>query len=99
MTIECCPEENQILAAVRSGRWSDEMLRHLGVTSSGLMAESGLIWVVLDMQLAFRRAARLDDELMVTCELLWTKGVRQGFRQEITRRPDGARIDKVLKNG
>ena len=69
-----------------------EMLRHLGVTSSLLKAEHGLIWVVLDMQLAFRRAARLDDELMVTCELLWARGVRQGFRQEMTRRPDGALV-------
>jgi acyl-CoA thioester hydrolase len=69
-----------------------EMLRHLGVCSSGLKAEHGLIWVVLDMQLAFRRAARLDDELMVTCELLWTKGVRQGFRQQMTRRRDDALV-------
>jgi acyl-CoA thioester hydrolase len=69
-----------------------EMLRHLGVCSSGLKTEHGLIFVVLDMQLAFRRAARLDDELMVTCELLWTKGVRQGFRQEMTRRPDDALV-------
>ena len=69
-----------------------EMLRHLGVSSSELQEEHGLIWVVLDMQLAFRRAARLDDELLVTCERLWTKGVRQGFRQEMTRRRDGARV-------
>lgn len=69
-----------------------EMLRHLGITSSGLQREHGLIWVVLDMQVAFRRAARLDDELRVSCEPLWMKGVRQGFRQEMTRISDNALV-------
>lgn len=69
-----------------------EMLRHLGVSNSGLQQEHGLIWVVLDMHVAFRQAARLDDELRVTCEMLWMKGVRQGFRQEMTRTSDGALV-------
>jgi tol-pal system-associated acyl-CoA thioesterase len=69
-----------------------EMLRHLGVSSSQLQKEHGLIWVVLDIHVAFRQAAKLDDELRVTCELVWTKGVRQGFRQEMTRRRDDALV-------
>lgn len=69
-----------------------EMLRHLGVSSSELQKEHGLIWVVLDMNVAFRRAARLDDELQVTCEFLWMKGVRQGFRQEMMRTSDSALV-------
>jgi acyl-CoA thioester hydrolase len=69
-----------------------EMLRHLGVSNSELQQEHGLIWVVLDLHLAFRQAARLDDELRVTCEMLWMKGVRQGFRQEMTRTSDDALV-------
>lgn len=69
-----------------------EMLRHLGVSSSRLQKEHELIWVVLDIHVAFRQAARLDDALEVSCELLWTKGVRQGFGQEMTRERDGALV-------
>jgi acyl-CoA thioester hydrolase len=65
-----------------------EMLRDLGVRNSELQEKHGLIWVVLDMHVAFRQAARLDDELLVTCELLWLKGVRQGFGQRMTRKSD-----------
>ena len=39
-----------------------------------------------------RRFARLDDELLVSAELTWLKGARQGFRQEMTRREDGELI-------
>jgi acyl-CoA thioesterase FadM len=32
---------------------------------------------------------RLDDELLVSAELPWVKGVKQGFRQVMTRKSDG----------
>jgi len=66
-----------------------EMLRDLGVSQNELKEQYGLIWVVLDIHVVFRQAARLDDELDVTCELAWVKGVRQGFRQRMTRKSDG----------
>jgi acyl-CoA thioester hydrolase len=66
-----------------------EMLRDLGVSQTELKEKHGLIWVVLDIHVAFKQAARLDDELLVTCELTWTRGVRQGFLQRMTRRSDG----------
>ena len=66
-----------------------EMLRAMGVSQSELKEKHGLIWVVLEVNLKFRKAALLDDELMVSAELEWVKGVRQGFRQEITRISDG----------
>jgi acyl-CoA thioester hydrolase len=69
-----------------------EMLRALGVSQTELREQHRLIWVVLDIHVQFRRAARLDDELLVTCELTWTRGVRQGFRQSMTRKADGALI-------
>jgi len=69
-----------------------EMLRDLGVSQTELKEKHGLIWVVVDIHVAFRQAAKLDDELLVTCELVWTRGVRQGFRQLMTRRSDGALV-------
>jgi acyl-CoA thioester hydrolase len=69
-----------------------EMLRDLGVSQTELKEEHGLIWVVLEIHVAFRQAAKLDDELLVSCELAWIKGVRQGFRQRMTRKQDGALV-------
>jgi acyl-CoA thioester hydrolase len=66
-----------------------EMLRNLGVSQTELKDRHGLIWVVLDIHVAFRQAARLDDELLVSCELAWVRGVRQGFLQRMTRKSDG----------
>jgi acyl-CoA thioester hydrolase len=69
-----------------------EMLRDLGVSQTELKEKHGLIWVVLDIHVAFKQAARLDDELLVTCELTWARGVRQGFLQRMTRKSDGVLI-------
>ncbi|MBT8053682.1 MAG: YbgC/FadM family acyl-CoA thioesterase [Xanthomonadales bacterium] len=69
-----------------------EMLRAMGVSQTELREKHNLIWVVLDMNVKFRKAARLDDELLVDADLLWVKGVRQGFRQKMTRISDGATV-------
>jgi len=66
-----------------------EMLRAMGVSQTELREKHGLIWVVLDINVKYRKAAQLDDELLVSAELEWVKGARQGFRQEITRISDG----------
>ena len=66
-----------------------EMLRAMGVSQTELREKHGLIWVVLDINVKFRKAAQLDDELLVSAELEWVKGVRQGFSQVITRISDG----------
>jgi len=66
-----------------------EMLRAQGVSQTELRDKHELIWVVLDINVRFNKAARLDDELLVSAELLWVKGVRQGFRQIMTRVSDG----------
>jgi len=66
-----------------------EMLRDMGVSQTELKEIHGFIWVLLDIKVDFKQAAKLDDELLVTAELIWLKGVRQGFRQEITRKSDG----------
>ena len=66
-----------------------EMLRDRGISQTELREKSGLIWVVHEINVKFRKAARLDDELLVSAQLLWVKGVRQGFRQEMKRKTDG----------
>ena len=65
-----------------------EMLRAMGVSQTELREKHGYIWVVLDINVKFRQAARLDDELLVTARLQWVKGVRQGFSQQMTRKSD-----------
>lgn len=69
-----------------------EMLRAWGVSQTDLKENHGLIWVVLDISVKFRQAAKLDDELLVSAELQWVKGVRQGFRQEMVRKSDGVMV-------
>jgi acyl-CoA thioester hydrolase len=67
-----------------------EFLRSRGVECETLRLEHRLIWVVLDVQVKFLQAAKLDDELLVSAELAWIKGIRQGFRQQMNRKKDGA---------
>lgn len=67
-----------------------ELLRANGIECENLRHEHNLIWVVLDIHVRYLKAARLDDELLVSAELAWRKGVRQGFLQQIERKSDGA---------
>jgi len=45
---------------------------------------------VNEISVKFRQAAKMDDVLLVSAELVPLKGVRQGFRQEMVRATDGA---------
>ena len=66
-----------------------ELLRANGIECESLRQEHNLIWVVLDINVRYLKAARLDDELLVSAELAWRRGVRQGFVQRINRKSDG----------
>ena len=66
-----------------------EMLRASGISMTELKRDHNLIWIVLDANVKFLKAAKLDDELLAMAELTWMKGVRQGFRQQITRKTNG----------
>ena len=68
------------------------MMRAYGLSMTELKQQYNLIWVVLDINARFRQAAKLDDELLVTAEVTWIKGVRQGFWQQMTRKEDGVLI-------
>ena len=69
-----------------------ELMRACGLSMTELKQQYNLIWVVLDINVRFKQAAKLDDELLVTAEVTWIKGVRQGFRQQMTRKEDGVLI-------
>ncbi len=69
-----------------------EFLRAKGIHQNELRDRHNLIWVVLDMQIRFRKAAKLDDELQVTAEPTWVKGVRVGFQQRMNRVADGVEV-------
>jgi acyl-CoA thioester hydrolase len=66
-----------------------ELLRARGIDQTELKEKHGYIWVVTEMNVKFKKAARLDDELLVTADFRWMKGIRQGFHQEITRKNNG----------
>ena len=70
-------------------RARSELLRARGIDQLALKEDHGFIWVVTEMNVKFRKAARLDDELLVSADFRWSKGARQGFNQQITREPDG----------
>jgi len=69
-----------------------EFLRSKGVNQHQLRQQHQLIWVVLEIQVRFRQAAKLDDELLVSAEMAWVKGVRVGFTQRMSRKSDGVEI-------
>ena len=69
-----------------------EFLRARGIHQEALRHEHNLIWVVLDIRVHFRQAAKMDDELQVTAEPTWVKGVRVGFEQRITRIADAVEV-------
>jgi len=80
-----------------------ELLRAQGIDQTELKEEQGFIWVVTEMDVKFRKAAKLDDELIVSADFRWMKGVRQGFHQEITRKDNGelvasAEVTAVMLN-
>ncbi|MEJ2383266.1 MAG: tol-pal system-associated acyl-CoA thioesterase [Xanthomonadales bacterium] len=69
-----------------------ELIRACGIDQMELKEAHNLIWVVLEMNVRFVKAAKLDDELQVSAAFEWTRGVRQGIAQRMTRRSDDALI-------
>lgn len=69
-----------------------EWLRARGVGQNRLREEEGLIFVVTDMDIRFRRPARMDDELLVSAVVSEVGRARFRFEQDIKRQDDGALI-------
>jgi acyl-CoA thioester hydrolase len=69
-----------------------EWLRSQGWSQQRLKQESGLGFVVASMTIDFRRAARLDDELLATVRIKGRRRVSLDFEQTLVAARDQARI-------
>lgn len=67
-----------------------EWLRARGWSQAQLQAEAGVVFTVVSVQANYRRAARLDDLLCISCDTHCDGGASVHFAQEIRRgAPDG----------
>ena len=62
-----------------------EWLRSLGHSQRELAKESGIIFTVVSLEIAYRRPAKLDDELVITCEPQGEGAASIRFAQRIYR--------------
>lgn len=69
-----------------------EWLRSMGFHQVELAVEKNIIFVIRHMEIDYRRAARLDDELEVAVQSVAIDGVKMTFEQQMTRVSDGQRI-------
>ena len=69
-----------------------ELLRSFGVHQSRLAAEHGLIFAIVSVQLDYRLPARLDDLLVVTCEVAAEGRASFAFQQSIWRERIGGEL-------
>ena len=60
-----------------------EWLRSLGYSQRALLEESGIVFAVVSLNVDYRRPARLDDELFITCEPESEGYATVRFRQRI----------------
>lgn len=66
-----------------------EWLRSFGHSQSQLMREPGIAFAVASVNIHYRRPARLDDELTITCSAERQGGTAVHFSQKIYRdKPD-----------
>ncbi len=62
-----------------------EWLRAAGFSQQALAAEQGIIFAVTHVEVDYRRPARLDDELIVTCEPQRMGAASLSFAQRVHR--------------
>jgi acyl-CoA thioester hydrolase len=77
-------------------RARSEWLRARGVDQVRLRAEQRLQFAVVDMQIAWKRAAQHDDLLNVTAQLLETRGASFTFLQQV-RRGDDVLVEATVR--
>jgi acyl-CoA thioester hydrolase len=70
-----------------------EWLRTKGFSQGELAASLGVLFTVVDLQLAYRKAARLDDALTITCVPQAEGRATLRFVQQVKR------ADEVLAEG
>lgn len=62
-----------------------EWLRSRGHSQSELMRESGIAFAVVGVNIEYRKPARLDDELTITCTVQRAGNTSVNFEQKIYR--------------
>jgi acyl-CoA thioester hydrolase len=62
-----------------------EWLRAIGIDQAALRARERIQFTVVDMKIAWKRAAVFDDALEVTAELTEMRGVSFLFKQQVLR--------------
>lgn len=60
-----------------------EWLRSLGYSQQALAREPGIVFMVVGVNVEYRRPARLDDELTITCQAHADRAATIRFEQEI----------------
>ena len=65
-----------------------EWLRSLGYSQQALAREPGVLFVVVSIAVDYRRPARLDDELIITCSPRADGMVAIRFTQQVLRAKD-----------
>jgi acyl-CoA thioester hydrolase len=68
-------------------RARSEWLRARGVSQLALARDPGLVFSVVALEVQYRRPARLDDLLSISCEPDWQGGASILFAQRIWRDP------------
>lgn len=63
-----------------------EWLRAAGISQQALAKEQGIVFTVTSVEVHYRRPARLDDELLVTCSPQRSGAASVSFAQRILRR-------------
>ena len=71
-------------------------LRRIGFPPSELEQRHSILFVVTEVRLNYLAAARLDDELIVTLEILHLRRASMVFRQQV-RRDDQVLVDGEIK--
>jgi acyl-CoA thioester hydrolase len=67
-----------------------EWLRAAGISQQALAKEQGVVFTVTSVEVHYRRPARLDDALLVTCAPERVGAASLSFAQRILRRASGA---------
>ena len=62
-----------------------EWLRSLGYSQQALARDPGIVFAVVSLNVEYRKPARLDDELVITCEPNPEGAVTLRFAQQIYR--------------
>jgi acyl-CoA thioester hydrolase len=67
-----------------------EWLRSLGFSQRELAEEPGVLFAVVSLNIEYRRPAKLDDELVITCDPAVEGAATIRFAQQIYRGAGGA---------